>query len=457
MVALTRRLLVIGADAAGMSAASQARRRRGPDDLRIVAFDRGNFSSYSACGIPYFVSGVVDDVESLVVRSPEAFRDSQAIHVHLRHEVLELDLDRGVALVNHRESGHQREEGFDDLVIATGATPVRPPLPGAGAEGIFGVQTLDDGVALRAHVADRKPGRAVIVGSGYVGLEMAESLCALGVETHLVDIAPQPLSRLDPDMGALVADALRDFGTVLHLGQEVAGFETGAGGEVSAVVTSDGPLPAEVVVLGLGVRPNVGLAEAAGVEVGPSGAIAVDRRMRTSHPAVWAAGDCAEKRHRVSGAEVAVALGTHANKEGRVAGINLGGGYATFPGVIGTAATKVGSLEVARTGLGETEAADAGFVTASVLSESTTRAGYYPGAAPITVKLVVERGTGRLLGAQIVGREGAAKRIDALALAVWNEMTVDELLAADLSYAPPYSPVWDPVVAAARRAADRLS
>jgi NADPH-dependent 2,4-dienoyl-CoA reductase/sulfur reductase-like enzyme len=244
---------------------------------------------------------------------------------------------------------------------------------------------------------------------------------------------------------------------VLHLGQEVAGFETGAGGEVSAVATSEGTIPAQVVVLGLGVRPNVGLAEAAGVRLGPSGAIAVDRRMRTSHPAVWAAGDCAEKRHRVSGARVSVALGTHANKEGRVAGINLGAGYATFPGVIGTAATKVGPLQVARTGLGEAEAADAGFVTDAVTSESTTRAGYYPGAEPITVKLIVERGSGRLLGAQIVGRAGAAKRIDALAIAVWNEMTVEDLLGADLSYAPPYSPVWDPVVAAARRAADRLS
>jgi NADPH-dependent 2,4-dienoyl-CoA reductase/sulfur reductase-like enzyme len=454
---LTRRLLVIGADAAGMSAASQARRRRGPEDLEIVALDRGNFSSYSACGIPYFVSGVVDDVESLVVRSPETFRTKQAIQVHLRREVLELDLDRGVALVNHNESGHQRSEGFDDLMLATGAVPIRPQLPGAGAGGVFGIQTLDDGVALRAFVCDRKPRQAVIIGSGYVGLEMAEALCALGLETHLVDIAPQPLTRLDPDMGALVAEALRDFGTVLHLGQGVAGFETGASGEVSAVVTSEGTIPAQVVVLGLGVRPNVALAQAAGVEVGPSGAVAVDRRMRTSHPAVWAAGDCAEKRHRVSGARVAVALGTHANKEGRVAGINLGGGYATFPGVIGTAATKVGPLEVARTGLNEAEAADAGFVVDAVTTPSTTRAGYDPGAEPVTVKLVVERGTGRLLGAQIVGRDGAAKRIDALAVAVWNEMTVDDLLGADLSYAPPYSPVWDPVVAAARRAADQLS
>jgi NADPH-dependent 2,4-dienoyl-CoA reductase/sulfur reductase-like enzyme len=452
---LTRRLLVIGADAAGMSAASQARRRKKPDELEIVAFDRGNFSSYSACGIPYYVSGVVDDLESLVVRAPEVFREKYAIQVHVGHEVVEVDLDRGVALVHHRDSGHQREEGFDALMIATGAVPVRPPLPAADAPGIFGVQTLDDGVALRAHVAGRKPRQAVIVGGGYVGLEMAEAFCALGLETHVVDAAPQPLTRLDPDMGALVAEALQEFGAVLHMGQEVTGFETDADGNVAAVVTAEGTIPADVVVLGLGVRPNRALAEAAGIDVGPSGGIAVDRRMRTSHEAAWAAGDCAEKHHRISGRPVTVALGTHANKEGRVAGINLGGGYATFPGVIGTAATKVGSLEVARTGLDEGEAAEAGFVADSVVSEATTRAGYYPGTAPITTKLVVEQGTERLLGAQIVGREGAAKRIDALAVAVWNGMTVDELLAVDLSYAPPYSPVWDPVVAAARRAAER--
>jgi NADPH-dependent 2,4-dienoyl-CoA reductase/sulfur reductase-like enzyme len=260
------------------------------------------------------------------------------------------------------------------------------------------------------------------------------------------------MNTLDPDMGALVAGALGDFGTILHLGQEVAGFETGPDGRVTGVATSEGTIAAEVVVLGLGVKPNSELAVAAGLTVGPSGGVAVDRRMRTSHPAVWAGGDCAEKRHRVSGRPVAVALGTHANKEGRVAGINLGGGYATFPGVIGTAVTKVGALEVARTGLGEAEAAGAGFVVDAVVSESTTRAGYYPGAAPITTKLVVERGTGRLLGGQIVGEEGAAKRIDAVALAVWNAMTVEELLGVDLSYAPPYSPVWDPVLAAARRA-----
>jgi len=457
MPLLTRRLLVIGADAAGMSAASQARRRRPAAELEIVAFDRGNFSSYSACGIPYFVGGVVDDLASLVVRTPEEFREKHSIQVHLGHEVVEIDLDRGAVLVQHRESGGQRWEGFDELMVGTGAVPVRPPLPGADAQGIFGVQTLDDGVAVRAYVAEHRPGRAVIVGSGYVGLEMAEAFCALGLETHLVDGAAQPLQRLDPDMGALVADALREFGTILHLGQEVAGFEAGPDGRVAGVVTGEETIAAEVVVLGLGVRPNSALAEAAGVRIGPSGAIAVDQRMRTSRAGVWAAGDCAEKRHRISGRPVAVALGTHANKEGRVAGINLGGGYATFPGVIGTAVTKVGALEVARTGLGDAEAEAAGFVTDAAIAESTTRAGYYPGAAKITTKLVVERGTGRVLGGQIVGEEGAAKRIDAVALAVWNAMTVEELLGVDLGYAPPYSPVWDPVLAAARKAVDRLA
>ncbi|HEX2046803.1 MAG TPA: FAD-dependent oxidoreductase [Acidimicrobiales bacterium] len=452
---LTERLLVIGADAAGMSAAAQARRLREPDDLDIVAFDRGNFSSYSACGIPYYVGRVVDDVDDLVVRTPEVFAEKHSIEVHVRHEVVEVDLERGVASVHHRDGGHRREEGFDVLMVATGAVPMRPPLPGADAAGVFGVQTLDDGLAVRAFVDDREPRRAVIVGGGYVGLEMAEAFCGLGLETHLVDAAPQPMTGLDPDMGELVAEELRKFGTVLHLGQPVTGFETADDGRVAAVATEGVAIPADVVVLGLGVKPEASVAEAAGVGLGPSGGIAVDRRMRTSHPAVWAAGDCAEKHHRVSGRPVTVALGTHANKEGRVAGVNLGGGYATFPGVIGTAATKVGALEVARTGLNEAEAAEAGFLTEATVSESTTRAGYFPGSAPMTSKLVVEQGTGRLLGAQIVGREGSGKRIDSFALAVWNGMTVGDLLGVDLSYAPPYSPVWDPVLAAARRAYER--
>lgn len=445
------RLVVIGADAAGMSAASQARRRRGPDDLSIVAFDRGNYASYSACGIPYYVGGSVTDLGSLIARTPATFREDHAIEVRLRHEVTAIDTEAGVVEVRSLDDGEARYESFDQLMVATGAVPVRPALAGIDADGIFGVQTLDDGVAVRLAVEECRPRRAVIVGGGYIGLEMAEAFCALGIDTHLVDAAPQPMATLDPDMGVLVAETLREFGITLHLEQTVKSFEVDAG-RVEAVVTETQRLPADIVVLGLGAEPNTTLAVDAGIPAGPSGALAVDRRQHTPVEGVWAAGDCAEKTHRISAKAVAVALGTHANKQGRVAGINLGGGYATFPGVVGTAATKVCALEVARTGLGEAEAIEAGFATENVVVESTTRAGYYPGAAPITTKLVVEARSGRLLGGQIVGREGAAKRIDALALALWNDMTVEDLLNVDLSYAPPYAPTWDPILIAARKA-----
>jgi NADPH-dependent 2,4-dienoyl-CoA reductase/sulfur reductase-like enzyme len=240
------------------------------------------------------------------------------------------------------------------------------------------------------------------------------------------------------------------------LGESVTGFETNEG-RVSAVVTGQGAIPADVVILGLGVLPNTALALEAGIRLGPTGAIAVDRRMRTSMDGVWAAGDCVEKFHRISRRNVRLPLGTYANKEGRTAGINIGGGYATFPGVVGTAAMKICSTEVARTGLGEQEAREAGFEPVSAVVESTTRAGYYPGARPIRTKLIAERGSGRLLGAQIVGEEGAAKRIDVLSVALWHGTTVEELINMDLAYAPPFSPLWDPVLIAARKAWDKVA
>jgi NADPH-dependent 2,4-dienoyl-CoA reductase/sulfur reductase-like enzyme len=281
---------------------------------------------------------------------------------------------------------------------------------------------------------------------------MAEAFAALGLETHLVEMAPHPMTTLDPDMGGLVGEGLREFGVELHLGTRVEGFDV-RDGRVHAVRTADGVVEAGVVALGLGVRPEVALAEAAGITIGASGAIAVDDRQRTSIERIWSGGDCCEKWHRVSQRPVAIALGTHANKQGRVAGLNLAGRDVRFPGVVGTAATKVCALEVARTGLTTAEATDAGFRPTAVTADATTRAGYYPGAAPILTKLVFDEESRRLLGAQIVGREGAAKRIDVLAVALWHGMTVDEVVDLDLSYAPPYSPVWDPVLVAARSAA----
>jgi NADPH-dependent 2,4-dienoyl-CoA reductase/sulfur reductase-like enzyme len=445
------RLIVIGADAAGMSAASAARRGRGPDELEIVAFDRGNYTSYSACGIPYFIGNDVSDVAALIARTPEQFARDHAIDARIGHEVTAIDFDRRAVLVRDLAGDSERWEGFDQLMVATGAVPIRPPLPGVDAQGIFGVQTLDDGLALRALLERDKPKRAVVVGAGYIGLELAEAFCAWGVAVTVVERASTPMATLDPDMGGMLIEAMHRFGMTLRLGETVTGFDTDAG-RVTGVVTDQSTLAADLVVLGLGVRPNTALADAAGIPLGPAGGIAVDRRLRTGVEGVWAAGDCVEKFHRVSRRPVTIALGTYANKEGRTAGINIGGGYATFPGVLGTGVTKICDVQVGRTGLGEAEARAAGFDPLSVAVDSTTRAGYYPGARPIRTKLVAERGTGRLLGAQIVGEEGAAKRIDVLASALWHNTTVEELLNVDLSYAPPFSPLWDPVLIAARKA-----
>jgi NADPH-dependent 2,4-dienoyl-CoA reductase/sulfur reductase-like enzyme len=453
------KLVVIGADAAGMSAASQARKRRKPDDLEIVAFERGHFTSYSACGIPYWIGGAVADRDALIARTPAEFAQA-GIDVHLRHEVVGIDLDRREVIARDLAGGGERREGFDELVYAAGAVPVTPGWARVDAAGVFGVQTLDDGTAIMKWLSSQSCEKAVVIGGGYIGVEMAEAMVRRGLDVTLVEKSSQPMSTVDPDMGRRVRDAICGLGIEVRTDTHVTGLET-AGGRVRAVVTGNGTLPADIVVLGLGVRPNTSLAAEAGIPLGPTGGLKTDLRMRVvgpdGHvPGVWAAGDCVQTVHRISGRPLHAPLGTHANKQGRVAGINLGGGYATFPGVIGTAVTKVCELEVARTGLTEKEAGQAGFEFVTSTVESTSRAGYYPGATAMVIKLIAERRTGMLLGAQIVGREEAAKRIDSLAIAIWNRMTVEEMTALDLSYAPPFSPVWDPVLIAARKATDEV-
>jgi NADPH-dependent 2,4-dienoyl-CoA reductase/sulfur reductase-like enzyme len=375
----------------------------------------------------------------------------------MRHEVLEIDLDRRAVIARDAAGQGLVREEFDQLVYATGAVPVRPEWARIDDGGVFGVQTLDDGAAIHAWLdRDPRPRKAVVVGGGYIGVEMAEAMVKRGLDVTLLEKSGQPMSTVDPDMGQRVVDAIRVLGIKIHTDAHVQGLET-AGGRVRAVVTPDGVYQADVVVLGLGVRPNTALAAESGIPLGVTGGLRTDLRMRViGVPGVWAAGDCVQTVHLISGQPVHVPLGTHANKQGRVAGINIGGGYATFPGVIGTAITKVCELEVARTGLTEREASAAGYayVTASV--DSTSRAGYYPGAARMTIKLIAEKRTGLLLGAQIVGREEAAKRIDGLAIAIWNRMTVEEMTALDLGYAPPFAPVWDPVLIAARKATEAV-
>jgi NADPH-dependent 2,4-dienoyl-CoA reductase/sulfur reductase-like enzyme len=462
-MAAAERVVVIGADAAGMSAAHQAMRTAKAAGRRIdvVVLEKSSHTSYSACGIPYWVGGLVDGPGELVARTPADFA-ARDIDARTRHEVVGIDLDRReVVAADLTAGGREVREPFDELVYAAGAVPVAPDWARVDAAGVFGVQTLDDGAAVDAWLGrDPAPRDAVVVGGGYIGVEMAEALIRRGLSVTLVERAAQPMSSIDQDMGEAVRQAICDLGIDVRTGVTVQGLETGDG-RVRAVVTDDGTLPADIVVLGLGVRPNTALAAGAGIPLGVTGGLRTDLRMRVTGPdgrvdGVWAAGDCVQTVHLVSGQPVHVPLGTHANKQGRVAGINLGGGYATFPGVVGTAVTKVCDLEVARTGLTERQATEAGYAFVTATVESTNRAGYYPGAQTMTVKLLAEKRTGLLLGAQIVGRADAAKRIDAFAVALWNRMTVEEMTALDLSYAPPYSPVWDPVLIAARKATEAV-
>ncbi|WP_232838245.1 FAD-dependent oxidoreductase [Streptomyces geranii] len=448
----TERLVVIGGDAAGMSAASQARRLKGPDELEIVAFERGNFTSYSACGIPYWVSGDVPDRDRLIARTPEEHR-ARGIDLRMRTEVTEIDVPGGRVRARALDTGVESWTSYDKLVIATGARPIRPALPGMDAPGVHGVQTLDDGQALLDTLAGTGGRRAVVVGAGYIGVEMAEALINRGYEVTVVNRGKEPMSTLDPDMGRLVHEAMEGLGITMVNDAEVTKLLTGEDGRVRAVVTDDAEYPADVVVLGIGVRPETTLARAAGLPLGDHGGLLTDLSMRVrGHDDIWAGGDCVEVLDLVSGRERHIALGTHANKHGQVIGANAGGGYATFPGVVGTAVSKVCDLEIARTGLREKDAHRAGLRFETVTIESTSRAGYYPGAALMTVKMLAEHRTGRLLGVQIVGREGAAKRVDVAAVALTAQMTVEQMTALDLGYAPPFSPVWDPVLVAARKA-----
>ncbi|MBV8385235.1 MAG: FAD-dependent oxidoreductase [Acidimicrobiia bacterium] len=445
---MSERLVVIGGDAGGMTAASLAKKMR--PDLDVIALEKGPWTSYSACGIPYVIGGDIKSVDELVVRTPEEHR-ANGIDARALHEATAIDLDKREVEVRDIEGARTYRVGFDQLIIATGSTPRRPPIPGFMDEKVHGVQTLDDGAHLLRHAEKIGADRVVVVGAGYIGLEIAEAFVKRGASVTVVEREPEVLAAtMDPEMGARVRAAMERHGIDVRVGAAVEAFDG------KALHTAGGDIPADLVVLGLGVVPNSALAKEAGIEQGAHDAIGVDVRQRTSAEGVWAAGDCCESFHLVSHRKVHIALGTVANKQGRVVGINVGGGYATFPGVVGTAVTKLCDTEIARTGLSEREATQVGFRFVVGHIESTTRAGYYPGAKPINVKILAQPGGGELLGAQIVGEEGAAKRIDVLATALTARFTVEDLLHLDLSYAPPFAPVWDPVLMAARKAWDAV-
>ncbi len=444
-----RKLVVIGGDAAGMSAASKVRRTQ--NKREIVVFERGGHTSFAACGMPYYVAGMVDDVDKLIARKPEVFRKNQNIDVRIHHEVVGIDIEKKEVRVRNLQDDVVFDEHYDDLLIATGAVPLAPDLPGMDAEGVFSLSVLQTGIDVYRYIEQNRPAKAVVVGGGYIGIEMAEALLHREMDVTLIDMAPQVMPTMDSDMAGIISDYMQKEGVAVGLEEKLEQLETDDDGRVSAVVTDKRKLEADLVITGLGVRPNTSIAREAGIGLGAADAVRVNKRMETSAPNVWAAGDCAESHHLVTGKQTFIALGTVANKHGLVAGTNISGGDAVFPGVVGTAITKFNELEIARTGLSEKEAKDLGIACKSTVIEARTRSGYYPGSGKISVKLCADEQDGRLLGGQIAGMQGAGKRIDTLATAITAGMTARNLMDLDLSYAPPFSPVWDPVQIAARR------
>lgn len=426
--------------------------RRASPDIAITVLERTGDISYGACGLPYVVAGLIPSLERLVLHTPEYFRERHRIEIKLNSEALEILPAKSVLRVS--EGGGEHEVGYGALVIATGAAAVCPRLPGRELEGVFVLRHMRDGRRMIRFIEEARPRAAVVVGAGYIGLEMAEAFTARGLRATIVEASGKLMGALGGRGRDTLADELRAHGVELLFGERVVGFE-GAPGRVARVVTESGrAVEADVVSIGVGVRPEVGLAGAAGLELGDAGAIVTDERQRTSAAGVYAAGDCCEVLHRVSGRRVWNPLGQPAVRQGWVAGANAargGAAEARYAGVVGTNVVKVFGLEAARTGLSLDEAREAGFDAAETESETASRAGYYPGASVIHTRLVTEP-AGRLLGAQMVGREGVAQRIDVYAAALHAGLRADDIERYDLAYAPPFAPTVDPIIRAAHEA-----
>jgi NADPH-dependent 2,4-dienoyl-CoA reductase/sulfur reductase-like enzyme len=439
------RLVIVGGVAAGTKAASRARRL--DPEMEITVYQDEPEPSISECGLPYLLSGVVEDRDDLVARTPEKFAE-KGIEVLVGHRVERIDATGKELSVLDLKTGETFDDIYDRLVIATGARAVLPPVPGAGLEGVFKLRFLTDSDEITRYIQEQSPSRATIVGGGYIGLEVAENLCRLGMEVSLIEGEDRVALAYGPEVSENVEAELEANGVGVYTGEKVDEF-TGEG-RVTGVKFGDKELQTDLVIVGVGIRPNVELATEAGVEMGPTGAILADRHMKTSLPDVWAAGDCVETTNLVSGRPVWVPLGDTANQMGRVAGTNAATGEETleFPGILGTGIFKVFDLGVGKTGLSEREAEDAGFEVVSAGLEANDRAAYYPGASKVFLKLIADRATGRLLGAESAG-SGADKLTDICAAALWGRLSYPDLVNIDLAYAPPYGPALSPVIQAA--------
>ncbi len=454
----TRNILIIGGVAAGMKTA--ARLRRLDPQARITVIERGSKLSYGACAMPYVIAGEVDELDEIrrtpngTLRDETFFQRVKGVEVLTRCEALAIDRDTRKLRIRHLADGREQWLAYDALVLATGSLPIVPPLPGVNLAGVHPLKSMEDAEALLAEVQPDR--RAVIVGGGLIGLEMAEALRKRGMAVSLVEMQDQVLKNiLDADLAEQVHRTLKQNGVALRLGEALERIE-GESGRVSRVVTTAGAIEADLVILALGARPNSDLAREAGLNLGVCDAIAVDEGMRTSDPAIWAAGDCVQSRNRISGQPVYLPLGSTANRQGRVAAGSLCGRKETFPGVLGTLLVKVFALNVGRTGLSEEQARQAGFDPVSILAPAPDRVHAMPEARPILTRLTVDRNSRRLLGAQIVGPGEVAKRIDVVATALSFGADIDQLAELDLGYAPPYSSAMDPLHQAANALRNKL-
>ncbi|WP_300365826.1 FAD-dependent oxidoreductase [uncultured Subdoligranulum sp.] len=436
------KVVIVGGVAGGATAA--ARLRRLDENAEIVVFERSGFVSYANCGLPYYIGGVIEDEAELTLQTPESFYERFRVVMKVRHEVLSIDRAAKTVTVRDLETGREFAEAYDKLLLAPGAKPTQPKLPGAGLDRVFTLRTVEDTLRIRRFVEQQRPRSAVLAGGGFISLELAENLREQGLEVTIVQRPKQLMNPFDADMAALIHTELRTHGVRLALGHTVEGFAEAEGG-VQVLLQGEAPLQADMVILAIGVTPDSHLAADAGLDLGIKGTIAVNDHMQTSDPDIYAVGDAVQVQQFVTGQPAHIALAGPANKQGRIAADNIAGGDSRYTGAQGSSVIKVFTLTAAATGLNETAARKAGLDVEAVILSPMNHAGYYPGGRVMTIKAVFARDTGKLLGAQIVGADGVDKRIDVLATAIRAGMTAADLTELDLAYAPPYSSAKDPV------------
>ena len=436
------KVVIIGGVAGGATAA--ARLRRLDEAAEIVVFERSGYVSYANCGLPYYIGGAIEEPEALTLQTPESFFARFRVDMRVRHEVTAIHPEKKTVSVKALETGEEFEERYDKLILSPGARPTQPRLPGVGIGKVFTLRTVEDTFRIKDYINAHHPKSAVLAGGGFISLELAENLRELGMEAAIVQRPKQLMTPFDPDMAAFIHGEARRHGIRLALGHTVEGFAERDGG-VDVLLKDAAPLHADMVVLAIGVTPDTVLAKEAGLELGLKGSIVVNDRMETSVPDIYAVGDAVQVKHSVTGQDAVISLAGPANKQGRIAADNICGGDSRYPGSQGSSVIKVFDLTAASTGVSEMNAKKAGLDVDTVILSPMSHAGYYPGGKLMTMKVVFETGTYRLLGAQIVGYEGVDKRIDVLAAAIHAGLTAIQLKDLDLAYAPPYSSAKDPV------------